>query len=547
MKEAYIFFRKYYKKDFRVYMYIFFSFAVKVCALAIPYLTKILIDQIEYKNIENFKFTSFILVLTMVVFSIFLSSRYYLQNYIEVKILNELKKEMLTKILRVKTEKLKSISVGELMQKIFNDTEVVRPLVISVFVDCTLNIMYSFSIIIIMFTMNKVLTLILIALMPIFIYFYKVYVPKIEKVNSKIITSEEDIKSLSEEILNGSLDIKINNANEFIEYKISNKFIRYFDLVLNKIKYIIQYDYILVTGIMNFSTLLIYCFGGYLVFKNIISIGTLISFTLYFSRLWDPVEYFMELSKEVKIQLLSLKRIEEYLKFQEEDLMESDKLPEFKELKIENLSFNYGERVIFENLNFEIKSGETIGIKGSNGAGKSTLANIITKLISEYNGNIYYNGLNYKLLNPRRVREKIIFIPSKTFLFSGSITENITLKANSKENMVTGLVEKWEITELIGALVSNNRTLKTRVNNQSNNLSGGEQKIIQILRGIFLEGDVYILDEPFNYVDKKHKQILIELIKEKLKFKTVIIISHDEEIFQCCKKVYKLEKNLNEI
>ena len=82
-----------------------------------------------------------------------------------MKILNELKKEMLTKILRVKTEKLKSISVGELMQKIFNDTEVVRPLVISVFVDCTLNIMYSFSIIIIMFTMNKVLTLILIALM----------------------------------------------------------------------------------------------------------------------------------------------------------------------------------------------------------------------------------------------------------------------------------------------------------------------------------------------------------------------------------------------
>lgn len=116
--------------------------------------------------------------------------------------------------------------------------------------------------------------------------------------------------------------------------------------------------------------------------------------------------------------------------------------------------------------------------------------------------------------------------------------------ANTSKESETKFYEKSGVQSLVGILKSNKRELATVINNQVNNLSSGEQKIIQILRGLFLDGDVYILDEPVNYVDKRYKQILIDFIKNHLTSKSVIIISHDEDVFSCCNKVYKLDKDL---
>lgn len=543
MIKAYKFFKKYYKYDFRFYLYIFCSFGAKITMLVIPYLTKELIDQIQFKNLNRFKCISFYLILVMIFFGIFLSLKYYFQNYVELSILNELKEDMIKRIFNIKNEKLKSMSIGEVIQKIFIDTETARPLIISTYIECFLNIVYTCVIIIIMFSMNINITLLLLALIPIFIFFYKIYAPKIEKTNKKIISEDENIKSLAEENLTGNLDIKVNNAYSFVNDRIKDKLKSYFEFGLNKTKYIMQYDYILVTGIMNFATLLIYCFGGYLVFKSIISIGTLVSFTLYFSRLWDPVEYFMELSKEVKVQMVSLNRIKAFFRIEFENSGNDEILPEFEKLKFNNVTFSYDDRVIFKNLNLEITSGETIAIKGGNGTGKSTLASIITKLLTEYDGEIYYNDLNYKVIDYNSIRKKIIFIPSKTFLFNGSIFENITLKANSSNIELDNFTKNWHVEQLVNILKNNKRSLKTIVNNKSNNLSGGEQKIIQLLRGIFLNGDVYILDEPLNYIDKTYKKILLDFIRFNLASKTVIIISHDEDIFKCCNKIYTITNN----
>lgn len=544
MIEAYQFFKKYYKKKVRIYSYIIFSLTAKMCMLLIPYLTKVLIDQIQFTDLEQFKNISVLLVLTMIIFCIFLSAKYYLQNYIEIDILNQLKKDMLIKIFHIKSEKINALTIGEFIQKIFSDTEVVKPLIISTYIEFIINIIYVVCIIGIMFFMNPTITIILLLLIPIFITFYKIYVPKIEQISGQVIKEDENLKSLAEETVTGSLDIKVNSAYQFMEYKITDQLNHYFKLLLNKTKNIMKYDYILITGIMNLATLLIYCFGGYLVFRSIISIGTLISFTLYFSRVWDPVEYFMEFSKEIKVQLLSLERIQNFLQLEEEKEVPKIILPEYQRLKIENLSFSYEERIILNNLNLEIKVGDIIGIKGGNGAGKSTLANIITKLLDTYEGNIYYNEIDYKEIDAKSIRKKIIYIPAKTFLFKGSILENITLMANTSKESETKFYEKSGVQSLVGILKSNKRELATVINNQVNNLSSGEQKIIQILRGLFLDGDVYILDEPVNYVDKRYKQILIDFIKNHLTSKSVIIISHDEDVFSCCNKVYKLDKDL---
>ncbi len=242
MIEAYKFIRIYYKDKIRVYIYIICSLLAKICMLIIPYLTKVLIDQIQFGNLEKFKNIVFLLILTMIVFSIFLSSKYYYQNYIEIDILNQLKRDILIKTFNMKNEEIKYLTIGELIQKVFTDTEVIKPLIISTYIEYIINIIYVISIIIIIFFMNKIITVILLILIPIFIIFYKIYVPRIKDISSKVIKEDENLKSLTEEFLSGNIDIKVNSAYKFIEYKLKDKLNVYFKFVLKKTKYIMSFS-----------------------------------------------------------------------------------------------------------------------------------------------------------------------------------------------------------------------------------------------------------------------------------------------------------------
>ena len=107
----------------------------------------------------------------------------------------------------------------------------------------------------------------------------------------------------------------------------------------------------------------------------------------------------MNLSKEIKIQKISLNRINELLNLEDEDLIIKNELPEFNQLKIENLTFSYGTKNILNSLNLIINKNDKIAIKGGNGSGKSTLSNIIVKLLDYKIGDIYYNNINYRSLN----------------------------------------------------------------------------------------------------------------------------------------------------
>lgn len=536
MKKQYLFFRHYRKNiNGKFHLYVICSFISKICLLLIPYLTKVLVDKIQLESRESFIKISFYLLFIMIIFSLSISLSFYLENYINTYALNRLKEDLMKKIFLSHYIEVGNFSSGEFIQRIFIDTEIIKPLVISIYVDTTLNIIYIISIIIIMSLLNKTLTIILVIIIPIFLLCYKFYIPHIERTSKDIIKADEKLKSLSEEIINGRFDIKINNAHSFITSKIKEKLSKYFKASIDKTKYFMVYDYILVIGLMNLATLSIYCFGGYLAFENIITIGTLISFTLYFSRVWTPMEYFMELSKEFKVQKISMDRIYNILNLKYEDKLIESKLTSFKILRLENISLSINEKKIFNNLNLVIKEGDKIAIRGSNGAGKSTLANIIIKLIDPSQGYVYYNGINYRDINAKSIRNKIILIPSKVFMFSESIDENIFLGSNRD-----GEIRKTFLNEnkLVQLFKDNNIGLNNR---KVDKLSGGEKKIIQILRGLFLDGDVYILDEPFNFIDNKYKEVIIDFIKNNLENKTIIIISHYESIFKCCNKIYNLE------
>lgn len=525
-------------------LYITVSLLVKGLLLMIPYLTKQLIDDIQYQQLGGFKSTTLLLIGTMIVFSCVLSLKYYLQQLIEIRVLNQMKQSMLVKLFNGKNDQFISTTTGEIIQKIFNDTETIRPLIVSAWVDVLIDGGYVVALIFIMFRMNVILTLLLLVLIPIFLFLYKIYAPRIEKTSHALIQEDEQLKSMAEELMAGRLDIKVNRAQSFMEHRIHHGLNQYFKQSLQKTKNVMQYDYFYVTGVMNLATLLIYCFGGYLVFNHQISMGTLISFNLYFSKVWSPIETFMELTKEMKVWNVSFERVKNFLLLEEEPDSSSTQLPTYTDLVINDLTFSYEHRTLFNHLNLELKKGEKVGIKGGNGAGKSTLASFLIKLRDGYDGNLHYSGVDYTALDARTIREHVIYLPPKSFLFSGTVLENITLTTDPSSEKLDAFFALEEVQSLLNVLKDNQRDLNTTVQPDTPLLSSGEQKIIQLLRGMYLDGEVYILDEPLNYVDGKYKQLIIECIRTYLKDKSVIIISHDEEIFACCDRVYRLDKQL---
>lgn len=543
MNKTHHFFGQYYKGNtLKISTYIFSSIVSKICLLVIPYLTKLLVDSVQNNSLEELKKYIMILILLMVVFQVFLALKYYLGEYIDTNISSKLKSELINKTMSLPLKEVKSISNGELIQRVFNDTEVIKPLIISTKVDIVLNVFYSISICFVMFKLNVATTLILLLLFPIFLLICKYYMPKIEKVNKEVIEEDENLKTLSEETLSGNFDIRVNNASHYINNKIDNNIKKYIQASIRNIKYNMKYDYIFTTGIMNFSSILIYGLGGYLVIKKYLSIGGLLAFTLYFSKLWDPVEYFMALPKDLKVYKISLERIQEFLNLQEEEEGKITSLPNLREIKIENLNFYYDDKTILEDINIVISKGDKIGIKGGNGTGKSTLASILAKLNLANIGEIYFNDINFKDINSNKLREKVVYIPANGYIFNDTIKNNITLNKDNGTKL-----ENFKLNNKLFELISkNNINLQENISNQDNKLSSGEKRIIQILRGVFLNGEVYIFDEPLNFIDHKYKELLIEFIANNLKDKTVIIISHDDSIFRCCNRIYSLKnKKLN--
>lgn len=538
MRESLRFFKKYYKnKTLKICLYILFSMLHKASILFIPIFTQKLIDSAtSSKNINKLNENGLNFFIIIILFIIFLSLKTYLQNNIEISVVNDIKLSILKKINTMSYTKLINKDIGYFLQRINIDVEKIRNLIVEIYTMLVINIIYICAILVMMIKLNLTMSLILISLVPIFILISKIFLPKIGSLNKKVLEQGEIINSYFEDNINGNYVLRVNNSLDYMKLKIEKALNYLLKLQLRNISYEIVYDFVLVTGIMNIATFLTYWVGGQLVYHNKFSIGTLVAFTLYFSRLWSPIEFFMDFPKRIKISKISLSRINDFLETKEYSCKNSIKLGKFESISIQNVCFSYQNKNILNKINLDVNNGDKIAIIGGNGSGKSTIANILVKLIKPDSGNIYYNTINYNDIAFENIIKKITLIPSDSYLFKMSIGENIAFEEN--KILDNKLLRQKEIQDLFN---NNKIGIDTLVDNKGQNLSGGEKKLIQIARGLNNDSEIYIIDEPLNYVDKIYKKTIINFIKNNYSEKTLIIISHDSSILEVCNKIYNIK------
>lgn len=209
---------------------------------------------------------------------------------------------------------------------------------------------------------------------------------------------------------------------------------------------------------------------------------------------------------------------------------------------VENLSFSYQEekrKRILQELNFEMKQGEIIGIMGTSGSGKSTLLKLLMRFWDPEEGSIFFNGQDIKETKRSSLYSHYSYMTQSTSLFTGSLKENILLaKPDASEEEIWSALEKASFSDRVMHLP---KKLDTSVEEGGKNFSGGERQRIGLARAFLADRAIFFLDEPTSNVDVQNEAIILKSLLQEREGKTIIIVSHRLSSLGICDRILKME------
>lgn len=194
------------------------------------------------------------------------------------------------------------------------------------------------------------------------------------------------------------------------------------------------------------------------------------------------------------------------------------------DIEVKNLNFAYNEnQPILKDINLEVKQGQFVSLVGTSGSGKSTIANLLTGKLSQFNGEIVIGGKNLCDIDEMSLMRNIVLVTHDSYLFKGTVRQNLLMgKPDASDEMMFKVLEQ---VNLLGFLNAQNG-LDTLLLEKASNLSGGQKQRLAIARALLKDAPIYIFDEATSNIDIESETLIMDVVRELAKCKTVILISH---------------------
>ncbi len=227
-------------------------------------------------------------------------------------------------------------------------------------------------------------------------------------------------------------------------------------------------------------------------------------------------------------------------------LIEDDKgkidLPkDWKKITIDNLSFAYGEKQILNNVSFEIKRGERVGVVGLSGAGKSTLMKLLLKENESYEGEILFDDIPLRKIKKRSYFKQVGVVLQDTEVFNFTLRENITI-ANWRKHDEKELEKALNIAHVTDFVSKLPLGLETFIGEKGIKLSGGERQRLGIARAVFKQPEILFLDEATSHLDLESEEKIKDSLHKFLKKVTAVVIAHRLTTIREMDKILVIEK-----
>ncbi len=284
--------------------------------------------------------------------------------------------------------------------------------------------------------------------------------------------------------------------------------------------------YPLLTFLLGLSGICLLWYGGRRVVSGSISMGELVAFMVYVTRLTWPTIALGWVINVVERGSASMARINRILA-QKPDILDEQTLPIEKlkgKLEVRNLSFSYGEINALKDVSFKVDPGQTVAIVGRTGSGKSTLVNLLCRLYPIPRETMFIDDMDINDLPLLKLRSRIGSVPQDSFLFSETIRQNISFgRPDSDLELVREAAWTSNILDDIDEFPEQ---MSTFVGERGITLSGGQKQRIAISRALLLDPDILVLDDSLSSVDTYTEERILERLSQKLSDRTSILISH---------------------
>ena len=433
-----------------------------------------------------------------------------------------------------------NMPAGSVVSRITSDVNQIRTFFVSTFVQIliiTLKIIFSYMV---LFYVDFRFGLFMLALFPVMYIVLKLY----NKLSIDSIKGYRRKFSQSNGIINENyqnLEIikAFNKEKESIEDWNKHNEERYkYWKKLNLVDSLLLHN---ITGVFRIIIFIgIVYYYAYSHFNNAygVTLGMVYMFINYTTDIiYRIADFTMGISNYIKAQGAAI-NIQEILKLE----IEEDKVSEVVEedfrgnIKFENVSFSYKDDFyVLRDLNLEIKENQTVAFVGHTGSGKSTIMNLIVKFYSATKGDVLINGRNINDYNKEYLREKTAIVLQDSFLFEGTLLENITTSNDEKK-------ARKALSRVGGDFILENRSLDSKVEVGGSNFSTGEKQLICLARALAKDPKILILDESTANIDSETEQNVSRAIEELKQGRTTLIIAHRLSTIKNADMIYVLRK-----
>lgn len=364
------------------------------------------------------------------------------------------------------------------------------------------------------------------------------------KRNREQMEDNAQLTSYLVESLNGMQTIKSFNAEKNVCLETENRFIKLLGSIF-RLGMTGNTQGALQALLDGVGGVLILWVGSVQILKGQLSIGQLVAFNSLLAYFLGPMKNLINLQPMIQTAVVAAERLGEILDLEVEKTAAEEQKITLRHLQgdiqIQDVSFRYGTRkLVLEDVSMEIKQGEKIALVGESGSGKTTLAKLLLHLYPWEKGEILIDGTNIKDIRKEALREKIAFVPQETFLFGGTIYENLTLGIDSPAlEEVIAACKMAQAHDFINELPLR---YETRLEENGANLSGGQRQRLAIARAILKKPDILVLDEATSNLDVITENSIAQMIEEHTSGVTTIIIAHRLSTIKKCDRIYVLER-----
>ena len=501
-----------------------------------------LLEEISRENLEKNLLHNILLIigsaLTAAVFTFLMRQTLInMSRFIEF----DLKNVIYSKYQELDQTFYKVNRTGDLMNRISEDVSKVR-MYVGPALMYTINTATLFVIIIsYMISVSPSLTLYTIIPLP----FLSYLIFKLSKyINIKSKSVQESLSKLTtftQESFSGISVIKSNT----IEDVVVNQMSEYSDDTKQKNIDLAKFQswfFPLMILLIGISNLIVIFVGGNKYIIGEIELGILAEFIIYVNMLTWPVATVGWVTSIVQQAEASQKRINEFLKQKTRIKNLNKKQYEiFGDIKFEHVTYKYEETNIkaINNLSFEIKKGQSLGILGGVGTGKSTIAELIVRNFDPTIGKVFIDGKNLRKHNLDLIRKNIGYVPQSTFLFSDTILNNI--KFGNPESSFEKIIKYAKISNVHDDIMKFGEQYNSVLGERGINISGGQKQRIAIARAMIKEPSILILDDSLSAVDTKTEDLIFKNVFRKESTSTKIIISHRVSTLKYCDNIIVLK------